>query len=214
MSRYLVSEHPQGTPGWLADRAGRLNGSEVAAIFATIAKGEAAARADLRFKIVLERLTGTAEAAGYVSEEMEHGINTEPLARMAFEMATGLMVEESGYCRLPNVMAGVSPDGLVREDGKLGIVEFKCPKSRTHIGYLDAGVIPKIYQPQVDHTMWVTGAEFAYFQSFDPRFPEKLQRFHVRIERDQARIDAHECAVLQFLMEADAFEKQLRLRAA
>lgn len=214
MSRYLVSTNPQGSAEWLQDRAGRLNGSEVAAVFATIAKGEAAARADLRYKLVLERLTGKAEPSGFTSADMEWGTEQEPHARMAFEMATGLTVAESGYCYLPDTMAGVSPDGFVEEDGKRGIIEFKCPKSRTHLGYIDAGTVPKIYQPQVDHTMWVTGAEFAYFQSFDPRFPEKLQRFHVRVERDQARIDAHERAVLQFLMEVDALEQQLKQRAA
>ena len=214
MSRYTTSPHAQGCPEWLADRAGRLNGSEVAAIFATIAKGEAAARADLRYKIVLERLTEKAEPGGYVSPEMAWGTEQEPFARMAFELANELDVTESGYCYLPELMAGVSPDGFVTENGKLGIVEFKCPKSRTHLGYIDAGVIPKLYVPQVEHTMWITGAEFAYFQSFDPRFPEKLQRFQIRIERYKARIDAHEKAVLQFLLEADELEQQLRLRAA
>jgi predicted phage-related endonuclease len=214
MSRVITSPHPQGSPEWLADRAGRLNGSEVAAIFATIAKGEAAARADLRYKLVLERLTGKAEPSGYTSAEMVWGTEQEPHARMAFEMANELTVTESGYCYLPEMMAGVSPDGFVTEGGRLGIVEFKCPKSRTHLGYIDAGVIPKIYIPQVEHTMWITGAEFAYFQSFDPRFPEKLQRFQTRMERDEKRIEAHEKAVLQFLLEADDLEKQLRLRAA
>lgn len=214
MSRYICSPHAQGSPEWLADRAGRLNGSEVAAIFATIAKGEAAARADLRYKIVLERLTGKPEQNGYVSPEMAWGTEQEPFARMAFEMANDLDVTESGYCYLPELMAGVSPDGFVTENGKLGIIEFKCPKSRTHLGYIDAGIVPKIYVPQVDHTMWITGAEFAYFQSFDPRFPEKLQRFQVRIDRDHERIDLHEKTVLKFLEEVEELEKQLRLRAA
>lgn len=213
-ARFVVSPHAQGTDEWLADRAGRLNGSEVAAIFATVAKGEAAARADLRYKMVLERLTGKPESNGFTSKEMDWGTEQEPHARMAFEMANDLTVDESGYCYMPDMMAGVSPDGFIVENGRLGIVEFKCPKSRTHLGYLDAGVIPKLYVPQVEHTMWVTGAEFAYFQSYDPRFPEKLQRFQVRIERDQAKIDAHERAVLQFLEETAALEQQLRLRAA
>jgi len=214
MTRFIVSPHPQGTDEWLADRAGRLNGSEVAAIFATIAKGEAAARADLRYKIVLERLTGKAAPAGFVSPEMQWGTEQEPHARMAFEMANDLTVNESGYCYMPDLMAGVSPDGFVTENGQLGIVEFKCPKSRTHLGYLDAGVIPALYVPQVQHTMWLTGADFAYFQSFDPRFPEKLQRMQVRIDRDRSHIDAHQKAVVKFLLEADEFENQLRLRAA
>ena len=214
MSRYLVSPHAQGTPEWLADRIGRVNGSEVGAVFSKIKTGEAATRADLRYQIVLERITGQAAGDTFVSKDMEWGIANEPHNRMALELATGLTVEESGYCYLPGLMIGCSVDGFVFDAGRKGIVELKCPKSRTHLAYLEAGVLPALYVPQVTHNMWVTGAAFCDFQSFDPRFPEKLQRFHIRVERDEAAIQAHEVAVLQFLMEVDALEKQLRLRAA
>lgn len=214
MTPYLVSPHAQGGTEWLQDRCGRLNGSDVAAIFATIQKGEAAARADLRFKLALERLTGRPESQEFISKEMQWGTDQEPHARMAFELHTDLTVIETGYCYRHDLMAGASPDGFVAEEDRRGIVEFKCPKSRTHLGYLDAGIIPKAYVPQVTHTMWVTGAEFAHFVSYDPRLPEKLRLFHIRVERDEAAISAHEAAVLQFLAEVDSFEKQLRLRAA
>lgn len=214
MSRFIVSPHAQGTPEWLADRAGRVNGSEVAAVFARTKTGEAAARADLRFQIVLERITGKPAGDGFTSKDMEWGKEYEPHNRMEFELATGLTVDECGYCYLPDMMVGCSVDGFVTDAGRRGIAEFKCPKSRTHLGYIDAGVLPAIYVPQVTHNMWVTGAEFCDFQSFDPRFPEKLQRFHIRVERDEKAIQEHEAAVLQFLMEVDDFEKQLRLRAA
>lgn len=214
MNRYISSPHPQGSSEWLQDRCGRLNGSDVAAIFAAVKTGEAAARRDLRFKLVLERITGKPVSSDFTSKEMVWGTETEPHARMAFEMANDLTVRECGYCYSPDSMMGASPDGLIEENGKIGIIEIKAPKSATHLGYLDGGVIPSIYQPQVNHTMLVTGAAFAYFVSYDPRFPEKLQRFQVRIERDQAKIDAHERAVLQFLEETATLEQQLRLRAA
>lgn len=214
MSRYITCEHEQGSDAWLADRCGRLNGSEVSAIFAKIKTGEAAARSDLRYKLVLERLTGTPESRDFTNKEMEWGHEQEPHARMALEMETGLTIRESGYTYLPDTMAGCSVDGFVEDAGRFGIAEFKCPKSRTHIGYIDGGVLPALYVPQVEHNMWITGAQFCDFMSFDPRFPEKLKCFHIRVERDQERIDAHEAAVLQFLLEVDALETSLRLRAA
>ena len=58
MSRYLVSPHAQGTHGWRMDRLGKVTGSAVAAVFATVKSGEAATRANLRMALVLERITG------------------------------------------------------------------------------------------------------------------------------------------------------------
>ncbi|WP_354686708.1 lambda exonuclease family protein [Cupriavidus necator] len=214
MSRYIVSPHPQGTPEWLADRCGKVTGSNVSAVFAKIKSGEAAARADYRMQLVLERLTGIPAEGPPPTAEMRWGTEQEPFARMAYEIATGLTVNESGFCYLPDLMVGCSVDGFIEDGGRAGIWEGKAPKSKTHMAYLDAGELPSIYVPQVDHNLWVTGKEFCDFQSYDPRFPEKLQRFCIRIERDEARIKAHEAAVLQFLAEVDELESKLRQRAA
>ena len=214
MSRYLVCTALQGSPEWKNDRLGRVTGSNVAAVFAKIKSGEAAARVDYRMKLVLERLTGAVEDM-YVSPDMEWGTATEPQARLAFEAESGLIVREAGFCYLPNMAAGCSVDGFIEaDDGQVGIFETKSPKSKTHLEYLQAGVIPSIYRPQVIHNMWITGATFAVFQSFDPRFPTSLRRFQVRIERDEAEVTNHAAAVKVFLDEVGALESQLRLRAA
>lgn len=214
MSRFIVSPHAQGTPEWKADRLGKVTGSAVAALYAKVKSGEAAARADYRVQLVLERLTGTVEDM-FTSKEMEWGTNTEGAARLAYEAESGLMVREAGFCSLPKVAAGSSVDGFIdSDDGRLGILEVKCPKSKTHLGYLDSGEVPTAYNPQVLHNMWITGAQFADFMSYDPRFPRGLQRMTVRVERSEAAIRDHEALVLQFLLEVDALEKQLRLRAA
>jgi hypothetical protein len=63
--------------------------------------------------------------------------------------------------------------------------------------------------PQVEHNLWITGATFCDFVSFDPRMPEPLQLFITRYERDEARIKAHEAAVMQFLMEVKRDEKAM-----
>lgn len=202
--RYIVSEHPQGTKEWLQDRAGKVTGSRAAAINSFLKDGkESAARRDYRIELALERLTGQAAENEFITKEMQRGTEQEPYARMAFEDSTGLFVSESGFVFLPDIMAGCSVDGFINDGGRFGIWESKSPKSFTHINYIKAGVLPDDYRPQVIHNMWITGAEFADFFSYDSRMPEILQCFHVRIERDQNAIDMHERNVLRFLDEVD-----------
>jgi hypothetical protein len=65
--------------------------------------------------------------------------------------------------------------------------------------------------------MWVTGAEFYDFCSYDDRVPEGLQLFHVRVERSElkAELEAYEHEVARFLNEVDAEVKLLtKLRRA
>lgn len=201
MSRYITSPHAQGTDEWKQDRLGKVTGSAVSAVFATIKSGEAAARSDYRMDLVLERITGSVQGIDFVSKEMEWGTAQEPYSRMAYEMSTDRMVQESGFVYLPNIPAGCSVDGFINDGCRMGIWESKSPKSKTHLAYLMAGKVPSAYIPQIEHNFWITGAEFCDFTSFDPRMPEALQLFVVRYERDEARIKAHEAAVLQFLME-------------
>jgi predicted phage-related endonuclease len=209
MSRYLVCEHPQGTPEWHQDRLGKVTGSNAAAVLATVKSGEAATRANYRTQLVLERITKTAQGIDYVSPEMKWGTEQEPFARMAYEGRKDIDVLQSGFLYLPNLAAGCSLDGMFYEGNKTGIFEAKCPKSATHWGYLKANEVPSVYVPQVEHNLWITGADFCDFVSFDPRMPEALQLFVVRYHRDQKRIDAHAAAVMQFLKEVDRDERDM-----
>lgn len=214
MSRFITSTNPQGTPGWLQDRAGKATGSRAADILATIKSGEAAARRNYRMDLVIERLTGNATPSGFVSADMQWGLDQEPFSRMAYEEKTGRVVSESGFVYLPDVMAGCSVDGFIEDDGRMGIWEAKCPKSATHIAYRLDGKVPSDYMPQILHNMWVTGAEFADFVSFDPRFPEPLQLFIVRYERNEAEMKDYESKLFQFLREVDQQTQQLMEMAA
>lgn len=211
MSRYLVSEHPQGSDSWKLDRAGKATGSRAADILAKIKTGEAAARRDYRVQLVIERLTCAPAENGFVSKDMEWGTSQEPFARMAYEEATGLIVREAGFLYLPNIAAGCSVDGLISGGGML---EIKCPKSATHLTYLLENRVPPAYVPQLTHNLWITGEPFADFVSFDPRLPEHLQLFRVRFERDEKAIEAHEVEVLRFLDEVDAMQSKLSKKAA
>lgn len=205
--KYILSPAPQGTDEWKLARLGKATGSRAADIVATIKSGEAAARRDYRVQLVAERLTGMPAEYTYVSKEMEWGTEQEPYARMVYESMAGEIIEEVGFAYLPNIMAGCSVDGFT-SDG--GIIEIKCPKSATHVGYISGSRTPSEYIPQIKHNLYVTGADFCRFISFDPRMPENLQLFVVTIRRDEIDIADYELKLLKFLTEVDKLEGDLR----
>lgn len=195
-----ILELEQRTPEWHQARLGRVGGSDVDAMLSTIKSGEAAARRDLRMRLVCERLTGRVPEAGYVNAEMQRGIEMEPIARAVYEAETGAMVQAIGYVQHDELMAGYSPDGFVGADG---IIEVKCPKTATHLKYLRDGRVPLDYLGQCQHALWITGRAWIDFISFDDRLPEALAFFCVRLTRDAAMVDAYDASIKTFLASVD-----------
>lgn len=193
---------PQRSPEWLQARAGRLTGTGAKDM---LAKGrgsaEAVSRRDLRLRLALERLTGVPQEDGYTNAAMQRGIDKEPEALAAYEAKTGLTVWPVGIVLHDDLLAGCSPDGTVAD--MTGIVEVKCPKSATHLEYLRDGIAPPDYMPQITHNLWITGAQWCDFVSFDDRFPEDLQLVIYRVERDHVDLKAYELIVRMFLAEVD-----------
>ncbi len=199
---FTVVEAEQRSPEWFAARLGRLTGSRAADMLATIKSGEAAARRDLRVQLVCERLTQTLQEDSFINAAIQRGIDCEPLAFAAYESLTGQMAQRTGFLAHDTLAIGCSLDGHVGDFD--GLVEVKCPKSATHLKYLRAGVVPSDYLPQITHNLWVTGAAFCDFLSFDDRFPPQLQTFLVRHERDEQQISSYALSANLFLKEVAA----------
>jgi putative phage-type endonuclease len=188
----------QGSPEWLAARAGKVTASRINDVMA--AKTTAAYR-DYRAQIVAEILTGQPQESGFTNAAMQWGTDKEPLARAEYEMFCAWDVEEVGLVLHPTIERGAaSPDGLVSTDG---LVEIKCPKTSTHLQTLVDKKQPRQYENQMLWQMACTGRQWCDFVSYDPRLPEDLQLFVHRFDRDQERIDAIEEAVRQFLTEVN-----------
>ena len=203
-----ILDFPQGTPEWLAARAGKVTASRMPDVLAQIRTGEAAARRDYRAQLVAEILTGRPQEDGFINAEMQHGIDQEPFARAAYEVATDQLVDQVGFVLHPTLeRAGASPDGLVDFDG---LLEVKCPKTATHLQYLMDGSVPAKYEPQMAWQLACTGRKWADFVSFDPRLPAKLQLFKVRLARDEARIKELEREVVSFLADVDKMLETVR----
>lgn len=199
--KFTVIDAEQRSEAWFAARAGRLTGSRAADMLAKIQRGEAAARRDLRLQLVCERLTGRPQEDSFVNKEMQRGIDLEATARAEYEAASGVIVRTTGFLAAEDLPVGCSLDGDV--ENFRGIVELKCPKSSTHLCYLRDGIVPKEYRPQLRHNLWVSGAEWADFVSYDDRFPFELQLFQARLLRKDADIDGYEKEAFAFLKEVD-----------
>jgi putative phage-type endonuclease len=197
----------QGSSAWFAQRIGKLTASRLADALAKTKSGYSASRANYMAQLVAERLTGV-PAEGYTNAAMQHGIDTEPLARAAYEFHTDNTVEPAGFIDHPVIeMTGASPDGLVGDDG---LVEIKCPNTATHIETLLSGVIPSKYILQMEWQMACTGRQWCDYISFDPRMPENMRLFIARQHRGEALIARLENDVIEFLGELDRKVDDLR----
>jgi len=191
----------QGTPEWHQLRLGKVTASRVADILAKTKTGPSASRGNYLIELALQRVTKTIEES-YTNAAMEWGTQTEPQARVAYEVSTGNFVDQVAFIDHPSIAGfGCSPDGLVGDDG---LIEIKCPNSATHWSYIKANEPPTKYFIQMQAQMAVTGAKWCDFVSFDPRMPERSQLLIVKVPRDSEFIFNMEEEIKQFLSEVEA----------
>lgn len=211
VANFTVITAEQRSPEWFAARAGRLTGSRAADAVDFLKSGkESAARRDYRFQIVAECLSGLPEddGTGFVNAAMQRGTEKEPDLLGAYEIVTGRVARKSGFLAHNTIRAGCSLDAHV--GNFVGIVEGKCPKTATHLKYLREGVVPEQYSPQILHNLWISGAAWCDFVSFDDRLPENMRTFIVRVERDEKAIAAYAAQAMQFLEEVEREVASLR----
>lgn len=201
---YTILTCEQRSDEWHAARAGRFTGSCAADAMNTIKSGAfSASRKHLRTRLALERITGKPQERKFTTEALQNGIDKEPMALGRYEAETGEIVTRVGFIKHNELMAGCSLDAAIMlRDRMVGIVEGKAPESATHLEYLKPPHnIPSDYRWQCLHNLWVSGADWCDFISFDDRFPDDLQYLCVRLNRDEKEIRAYEIAALRFLAE-------------
>jgi putative phage-type endonuclease len=171
----------QGSEAWHEIKLGRFTGSRVSALFS--AKSTANYQ-NLIANIAAEIITQDKDD-GYVSADMERGIELEPEARRAYEAITGYKVEQVGFIENEDLglgdWVGVSPDGVI---DRIGLLEIKCPKANTMFQYYLKNMLPSGYYWQVHFQMFITGYTwcdfFAYYPGMNP--------FMLRVHRDEEAI--------------------------
>ena len=120
--------------------------------------GWGASRANVMAELIVERLTGVPQDT-YINGAMQHGIDTEPEARIAYEFWRNVEVVEVGLIRHPSIPdTHASPDGLIGDDG---LLEIKVSAERDTPGNTARPVsIPGKYVTQIQWQCAATGRQW------------------------------------------------------
>lgn len=177
-----ILECEQRSTEWFEARLGCITGSNMSKVIT--ASGKPSTQIDTHInELIAQRLIGEIPQQDEPNFWMQRGAELEPQARMFYELAQDVEVKEVGFCKHDILNCGVSPDGLVGDDGGL---EIKCPRESTQIKYLRSGKLPAEYKPQVMACLWITRREWWDFLSFHPKLPE----FQIRVYRDEEYISS------------------------
>lgn len=185
----------QGSSEWLQARLGKLTASDSQAI-ATAGKG----LETLCIEKVAQRLTGKAEE-GYKSPAMQKGNDLEAEARNAYEIETGNLVTQVGFCELDEDV-GASPDGMVEDDG---LVEIKCKTDTVFVKELLSDEIDTAHVWQMQFQMWVTDRKWCEYVVYNPNFEKSLiirrvNRDDVAISRIKAGVETGKALIKSYLL--------------
>lgn len=188
---------------WLAARAGKLTASRMRDAMSFRKDGKPSAeRSQLMRELLAERITGHS-VRHYVTDAMQHGLDTEADALAAYEAATGELVTPAGYYDHPRIdNVGATPDGLLSIDG---LIETKCPTTATFIDWTMVGEVPAMHKPQMIIQLACAGRAWCEFVAYDPRIKDAKRRLFIRrFEPTADEIAAVEAAAETFLAELDA----------
>lgn len=171
----------QNTDEWLKAKAGVPSSSHFFEIITT--KGEPSKSAEgYMDKLAGEYVAGI-DIDDFMSRDMKRGLAIQPKAEAFFEFTHGVKLEHPAMCYLDERKDRLcSPDGLMPEIG----LEIKCPKMKTHVGYIRKNELPYAYFQQVHGSMYITGFKEWWFMSFYPGLPP----FELKVKRNEKFISA------------------------
>lgn len=126
----------------------------------------------------------------YSNSDMDRGNELEPIARQEYEFEYGVTVDQVGFIEY-NDYVGVSPDGLIGEDG---LWECKARNDDKHFDLLltekvDSGTIW-----QMNMQMLVSDRKWCDFVSYNPNFKQSLfvKRFYPDEKKQSALLKGFE----------------------
>lgn len=203
------SEAEQGTQEWLESRIGYVTASNMAAV---MAGGRGVTRKNYMVKVLCEVLSGK-PTNGYTNQYMQDGNDNEATARLAYELETGSIVTQRGFCYIPEIKLGASTDGEVKNEN--GIIEIKNVKPSVQVEFLISDKINPAYEWQMHTQMLVLDKDWCDFVSQslgneeDGELPENMQLKIKRVFRDPAKDKAILDATKKFHHELKQLIKKL-----
>lgn len=202
MGELEIIDCEQGTPEWLAARAGVVTASEFSAV---MAKGRGGAPSETRRKLIYvkaaEILTGAPVQTFAGNIHTERGHLMEPEVRDLYAATSPDPCTQVGFMRRGRI--GCSPDTLVGNDG---LLEIKTKLPHLQIEAVEAGVLPSEHVAQVQGQLLVSGRQWCDFRSYWPGLPQ----LKVRVYRDADYLANLWAELVKFNNEVDALVARIR----
>lgn len=212
----ILADLEQGSPEWKAARAAKVTASRAkdardykqptaAQKKEGLTKGEPSSKLiAYASQVAVERIAQKPMDMTFENWQMREGHVQEPVARAAYEAATGNLVEEVGAIVTDDDSFLYSPDGLVGDDGLLEIKTLFSPERIINI------VADGDIQDFIDQCMfglWLTGRKWIDLVIWCPA----LEHMDIkRIERDENAIELLEEDLLEFAKIVRRYESKLR----
>lgn len=197
-------QHEQGSEPWLAARRGCITGSRFKDCREKLKGGAPGKKCTgYALDIARERCGGQAPSK-FQNSAMRTGTEQEAFARSAYEARTGNLVEEVGFFTTDDGLFGLSPDGLVDDDG---VLEIKTMVSSDTLYTAVACKDVSEYLDQCNGYLWLLGRKWVDLVLWAPDLNYMVIR---RIERDDDAIEALETDLMAFKKLADSYEQKLR----
>ncbi len=194
----------QGSEEWLTARRGKITGSRFKDARDKL-KGGQPSKACLGYAmdIARERIGGSAPPK-FQNAAMRTGTEQEPFARAMYEARTGHMVEEAGFYLSDDAVFGLSPDGLIDDDG---VLEIKTLVSSDTLFTAVADGDLSAYMDQCLGYLWLLGRQWVDLVLWAPDLD--LMVIH-RIHRNEDAIEKLESDLMAFARMVKQYETTLR----
>jgi hypothetical protein len=202
----------QGSDEWKNARKGAITGSKFKDARDRLKNGNPSSKAILYAQdVARERCGGTAEKV-FQNAAMRIGSEQEQFANAAYEARTGKLVEPVGFFKTDDGMFGLSPDGLIDDDGVLEI-KTMVGSSTLFTAVADGDI--SAYQDQCDGYLWLLGRQWVDLVLWAPDMADLgLDMVIHRITRNEERIEKLEADLMAFSLTVRTYESALRKAAA
>lgn len=171
----------QNCDEWLSMRAGKVGGSSIGKIMANYGKAFGDPAKKLAVNLAIEQMTGEPILSPYSNDHMLRGHEQEPIARALYEDLYFCDVTNGGM--FDNGRTGISPDGLVYDDG---IIEIKSVIASVQFATVKRNDIDPSYKWQCYFNLKESGRDWLDYVSFCAEFPEGKRLFVRRINKHDA----------------------------
>lgn len=201
----IINDIEQGSAEWNSLRIGKVTASRMKDV---LSKGRGTAQSktaeSYMMELLAEKLTGESKSF-FENDAMRWGTETEPQARSMYELRSGNKVSEVAFIEYDESI-GVSPDGLIGDDGML---EIKCPTTIMQIRRALTDDYSKDYYAQIQMQLWVADRQWCDFLSFDPRLDVEAGYLLQRVDRDEEFINDMKEKTTLFVSKMNEFYKEL-----